>query len=225
MNPDVLQKLQKILARAEAGRGASEAEMQTAMALAQKIAAEHGLDLASIGPAQEKQTIETDRKDMGYRAGREKTEHEYIKQVLIACFDVMIVRYGVQSFVVIGERVDVQIAQYCHGFLENQFSKLMRQFIREVRQRTGYGTLVEQHSFYNGLSEGIIAGNRKVKQQVMGQSYALVLADKSVAVKARLAAEFPQLRTREVKRRDFDPQAAHHGLEQGRKIKLQHVIA
>jgi len=51
MNPDLLSKLQKVLALAK--RGGTEAEMQTAMRLAQEILAKHNLTLDDVETAQE----------------------------------------------------------------------------------------------------------------------------------------------------------------------------
>jgi len=231
MNDAIIAKLQKILARAEAGRGASQAEMETAMAMAQKLAAEHNLDIGAI-MAQSVETgkapsLDTDASYFGYRGKSAKPEHVYILWVLQACFGVQAIRMGRTSVCLVGEKTDVAMAQFCFKFLESQFSKLMRQFIAS-RGRTGYGTAVEQASFYTGLYQGIVAANKRAVEEQVGakrDAYALVLVNKSAIVKAKVAQLFPDVKITSEKARPMDWAAQAAGKARGAQIKLNQQIA
>lgn len=225
-NQAVIDQLQKILALADEGSGATEAEMQTAMAMAQKLALKHNLDLAAVmasGSAEEKSNaIKTERTDLKPRGASLQTEHRYIFRVLQQVFDVDVIMFGRRGFCLVGEKTDVAMAQFAFKFLENTYSKLMRRFIREVRCRDGYGTADEQHSFYSGLSRGIISANQRHKAEAKAENpgYTLVLVNKEAIVKARVAQEFPKLKITKQRDFDYDDSAASHGMEAGRKIKL-----
>lgn len=225
---EVMAKLEKILAKADSSRNPSQAEVETAMRLAQKIANENNLDIAAVMAAKKPEdktpSMEVKRADCCYRAGSQKIEHEFIFRVLRTCFDIEVVRLGKIGFVIIGEITDVQISQFCFAFLESMFSKLCRQYARS-RGYSNYGPAVLKASFYTGLELGIIEANLRVKKEAeAATSFALVLVDKKALVTHRMHQEFPNLRQGKPVHRPRDSEAEYAGLAKGRTIKLNHQL-
>lgn len=227
MNSEVFDKLKKILALAE--RGGTQAEMEAAMAKAQELASKHNIELGEVmaqrSDDDQADVIETDRVDMRYRAGTKKPEHSYIVQVLMTCFEVRAIYRGKFSLVFIGEKTDVQLAQFCFKFLESQFSKLMRRYIASIGG-AGYGNKNQQHSFYTGLASGISAVNRRIREEAKAtnESMALVLVKKEEVVNKRTSQEFPDLKTVKTPEYDVDYHAITNGISAGKSIKLNHAI-
>lgn len=222
----VLQKLQKILSRADTSRGATEAEAQAAMAAAQRLAIQHNLDLAAVmasGPADAPAKLETDKVEL-VAPNKHRPYSEPIAHVLQDCFDVSVIWVGRDArAVIIGEKTDVQLATYCWGWLQQTFPRLFRQYCdaRGLPFLTG----IPRRSYYVGLSRGIRESNQRQRAEAKtdkatGQSFALVLVKKEELVQARVAEEFPMLRNMARRTRSMDHEAFAHGQLEGRKIKL-----
>lgn len=222
----VLQKLQKILSRADTSRGATEAEAQAAMAAAQRLAIQHNLDLAAVmasGPADAPAKLETDKVEL-VAPNKHRPYSEPIAHVLQDCFDVSVIWVGRDArAVIIGEKTDVQLATYCWGWLQQTFPRLFRQYCDA--NGMPFVTGVVRRSYYVGVGQGIRESNHRQRAEakadkVTGQSFALVLVKKEELVQARVAEEFPMLRNIARRERQVNHDALYHGREQGRKIKL-----
>ncbi len=226
VDDSVLQKLQKILSRADTSRGATEAEAQAAMAAAQRLAIQHNLDLAGVmasGPVDATTPrLETDKTQL--RApNKHRPYSEPIAHVLIECFDVRVIWVGAADAVVIGEKTDVQLATYVWGWLQGVFPRLFRQYCDD--NGLPFLTGVVRRSYYVGLGQGIRENNRRQRAEAKadartGQSFALVLVKKDEVVQARVAQEFPQLRSIPNRARSVNHEALGSGRAEGRKIKL-----
>lgn len=242
MNEAIIAKLQKILARADTSRGATQAEAEAAMAKAQQLAIEHDIDLASISLETGKIEIETDRAELDGGTATQRPHHKPIAQVLMNCFDVRFIWHGVGSrwlakATIIGEKTDVVIATYCWKYLCDVYPELFRKYLagRGERIIDGYSYRFipstehkQRISFYEGLTVGIIKANQRQRAQAKadpssGSSYSLVLVKKEDAVAARCAQEFPNMgttRRREKTIDDFDQSAISAGYRAGLEIKL-----
>lgn len=227
MNEAIIEKLKKILARASEGRGASEAEMQTAMAMAQKLAVENNIDLASI-TLDEATGIEVERADVSStRSDSRRPHHHNIWQVLMSCFEVRLILLGGSRFAVIGEKTDIALATFCFHWLDKLYLQAYREFERQYVP--SFHTEAEQRrGFYHGLTRGIIANNQKAKKEAVAavaaessDAYALVVVKKEEAVEALVKAEFPHLRAGRSSTGRIDRGAAAAGFRKGSTIKLQ----
>lgn len=227
INDKVLDKLKKILSLANCS-GATESEMQSAMAKAQSLAMEHNVDLASIvlsdGKAPE---IDTERADIVSKTSdRRRPHHVYLSGILQKCFHVSTVYYGEHSsrLTLIGEKTDVAIARYVFDYLDIMFPKLHRQWCHDSGINGTYeDTTVRRRSYYVGLHHGICLANARKEDAVKSvdsSSYALVLKSKEDAVKARLLVEFPALKHSKIRDRRNDSTALQAGFVKGRDIKL-----
>ena len=245
MNDAIISKLQKILARADTSRGATQAEAEAAMAKAQQLAIEHDIDLASISLETGKIEIETDRAELDGGTATQRPHHRPIAQVLMHCFDVKVLWHGVGNrwlakATIIGEKTDVVIATYCWKYLCGVYPELFRKFSadhgsdlarwdRDTNYHFTTATEGKQRtSFYEGLTMGIIKANQRQRaqakaDQVSGSQYSLVLVQKEDAVAARCAQEFPKagtIRRREKSIDTYDQSAISAGYRAGLEIKL-----
>jgi len=241
MNSVIIEKLKKILARSTEGSGASEAEMQTAMAMAQKLAVENNIDLASISStAQDGNEIEVERVELSSnRSDRQRPHHDSIHTVLQNCFDVRVIYFGMHTsrFVLVGEKTDVALATFCFHWLDKAYLNLFRKW-DEANPRGSYDSdAVRRRSYYQGLGWGIISNNKRAKEEavktatvsgeasVSADSYALVLVNKKEAVEAKVEEEFPDLRKTKPRDLEIDYTARSAGHERGQKIKLSAQLA
>jgi hypothetical protein len=231
MNNDILAKLQKILAKADPARGATEAEAQSAMAMAQRLAIQHNIDLASVTvtDAIGCPNIETDRAELDGETATRRLHHESVAQVLIKCFDVAFLWRGTGSkCIIIGEKVDVFIATYCWEWLNTTYLELFRQYAKT--HPSHYSERIQRKSYYDGLTLGIVSVNQRQRAEAAasadGASFALVVATKKAAVDARVAEDFPNVKKgREPRRRtEIDRSALHNGHTAGKQIKLNNGL-
>jgi hypothetical protein len=96
MKDEVLEKIKKILARADTGRGATQAEAETAMAMVQKLCIEHNISMAQVEAAADAdnrpaQKMEAVKGTIKTKTRYEAPYHRPIMLVLQACFDVHII--------------------------------------------------------------------------------------------------------------------------------------
>lgn len=229
MDSNILEKLKKILALAE--RGATEGEMQAAMAKAQQLAIEHNIDLGSIqldtGKAP---TIETDKNVLKSEAsGQWRPHHDALYRILKACFQVEMIKTTwhdgkAAQAVIVGEKTDVAIATYVWHWLDGLFPKLHRAYCNNLGiSHTPADTAVRRRSYYDGLEVGIISTNRRAVRamdQANADKYAIVLVKKEEVVQARYKDEFPHVKKGSTRVKQTHDGAYYAGAEKGRTIKL-----
>ena len=227
----VLDKLQKILSRADTSRGSTEAEAQAAMAAAQRLAIQHNIDLASVVAAGDANGstpgLETDKASLASKTRGKRLHHLPIARVLMQCFDVEFIwTGGGGNACIIGEKTDVALATYCWAWLGETFPRLYKEWARAEGIEIGStGEHVRRRSYYDGLQRGISETNRRQREAAKrdaatGASFALVLVRKEEVVAARVAEEFPMLRKARASSREMDYRAYGQGHEAGRKIRL-----
>ena len=232
IDSSIIETLKKILAKADPTRGATEAEASTAMAAAQRLAIKHNIDLASVSvdePGAIK--IETDRVDLGGDGSTRRPHYKPIARALQNCFDICVIYCG-PRVVLIGEKTDLAIAQYCWAWLGEVFPRLYRDYVKAQGSFIGdksFDTVVRRRSFYEGLQYGIQNANARQRAEVRassdGERYALVLVRKEDVVNQRVTAEFPQLRSMRGRTTGTLYGAFDHGQTQGGKIRLNGGLA
>lgn len=195
----VMTKLEKLLTLA-GNKGATEAEMNTAMAKATELARAYNIDLASVDTDGEVKVEEMET-DFAVTNTKTKQEQPYHMPIIYALRAV----FGVKPFLAtytdhnqmrhitritwIGEKVDVAMAVYCWGWLENLFPKCWLDYRKANGIADNY---VSKRSYFTGLSEGIQAANRRAVESMGADrnKYALVLVNKEAIVTARAEAMF-----------------------------------
>lgn len=115
---DVIEKIRKLLAT----KGRTEAEVDTAQILAAALAAKHGLDIAAIDLAEERQRSTITHRQVGEWAVC-PYEATYASLICNRFFEIdSITRCGwTEKMVFIGTEWHIQIAEYVFNFLIKEF--------------------------------------------------------------------------------------------------------
>ena len=229
--PEVVSKLQNILARADTPRGSTEAEALAAMAAARKLAVQHGIDLATIavdsGKAPE---IQAEAGYAGVHTKYERNFHIPALNVVRAACDVQWVMSSywtpqcmrvITRIVFLGEPADVQMALKVWEWAQVAFPALYKQW----RDQTGTkASWKAERSYYVGLSHGMIAANTKATEEATTghrQEYALVLQSKETAIEALKLQVFQgPLKTLNTRVTKVDGAAYHAGHAKGKATKV-----
>ncbi len=222
---EILSKLRKVLALAN-GRNATKGEVEAAMAAARRIADEHDIDLASVdfNAEVDKQVMEVVRESGKYtRSARMRRYHVPIYQALRQVFGIRVLLLQ-DGYIFVGTTSDVAICKMLFPWLEKMFLELRRQAIRDMLIDD---TRDAARSFWHGVSEGIVANNRRdeeSKPEEVRSKLALVRVNKQALVDKRYAEMYPKVRTTRYKAGQ-SATAASVGYAAGRKITLRQTGA
>lgn len=233
MNEEVISKLKKILARADTSRGATEAEVQTAMRLAQELAIKNNIDLADIKIESPKSAGIDVKNDHVVLETYEKSYHWPVMGTVEECFDVRAIRFtGIRNgnayidrVVLVGEKTDLILARYALSYLLDLFPKCYLTY-RKTHDRKD--TWVLQKSYYRGLAVGIKEANRRQREELEKEDaskFALVLVEKKSIIETKMHELFPNLRTVRNRTKRHDNHAASAGYSKGRTVQLSAPIA
>lgn len=230
MDNTVIEKLKKILTLAN-NEGATQGEVEAAIARAREIAVKHNIELSSIDLTQDTSV------DNGFKIEKEETkaETEYFQpyyhsifNVLQNVFEVKIIYYTyrkgsclmLRRFHIIGTAVDIALAKAIFPYLEQVFPKMLRAEIKTGRLQRNTATV---NGFYQGLAHGIaLANKRKQQEEEKTESYALVLRKKEDLIKEFQEEEYENVKTRK-DRSTIDAAAWLRGGAEGKKINLSQL--
>lgn len=163
---NIISKIEKLLALA--GNNPSEAEAQAAMLKAQKLMAEHNLDMAQFkDQPQEKKEAVTE-----YFRGYHNTDWAIrLAQVICNNFRCNLLRAPHYGLVFVGLKEDVAICKAVFTFAAQTLDKNMKKLRRQYR-KAGKPT----DGISGDYSAGFIAGlQAKYKEQVNKNNWGLVL--------------------------------------------------
>lgn len=229
----ILERIRKCLALAN-GKNATQGEMEAAMGKAKEMALRYGVELASINIAAGKDAgagLTTDRKDTTLRSQREQRYHRFIYNVFQVVFGVRTItstkwvegqgRQAVCYFV--GESNDVAICLELFPWLEDVFYST---YYRAMKEGKVYSCAAHKNGIYFGLSQGIIAANKREEAKLDTQdskTWALVRVSKEALVTKRVEEEFPDLRKAKQSRVQVNNQAYAIGHAKGKTVNLNQV--
>lgn len=143
----IIEKVQKILAKV--GRGATEAETQTALAMARRLLAEHQITMADV--EREADAWSEDHLFLGARSPQE-TDHVVPileRHFFVRIFRVRMPRFGV-GLTFFGDPAAVELASWLYARLVDQYRALFRAYRAKTRRPVG-----DRVGYYFGLSEGL----------------------------------------------------------------------
>lgn len=239
MQNEIIEKLQKILALAS-GNGATQGEMEAAMARAKEIALKHGIELASI-PAREDSKVRTavnieTHKDLKTSTRYVHPYHVWVLRTLEDAFGVRFIywktRIGSHPYwsriYVLGEATDVTLAVGLFPWLESLFPSLYHKAWKAGKVSKDFAA---QNGFYAGLCMGIQEANKREEAKLSAEDrskWALVVQDKNALVQAEYDKYFVQPdgkepKARKQRQREYDYDAMAHGKEQGKNIRLNQL--
>ena len=236
MNNQVIEKIKKILKLAN-GAGASQGEIEAAMAKAKEVAMRYNIDLASVDVGSEDElkasmSVEKDS-SLRTRSKYKQPYHDWLFAVLEGVFSVKIIQtvhneYNgkrISALHIIGETVDVAICKEVYPWLEKVFPRTLS---KAVSQGILTYSAADTNGCYSGLYSGIIEVNRQEEEKLEVEDknrYALVVKQKDELVQEKLQEEFPHLKYNKARARQYNPFAADYGRREGRKINLNQVGA
>lgn len=186
--PEIIERIRKCLSLGDRSKGATEAEAQTAISMAQKLMAQHNLSMSDVDFKKE---VESGAKEATYEHGRSQLD-EYEKRLarlMDTLFDVehfltdvykkeeMIWRAGIK-FVGVGVDPDVANAAYLS----------MLGTIRRMGAGTAYQGASKRH-YMMGVIDGLISRaeqERRAEKQAAVKSREMVVT-KGAVIKAQLA--------------------------------------
>lgn len=231
---DIAAKIRKLLAIAN-DSSASEAERDTAMATACRLAEKHAIDMASVG---------ADAKGFGttvvatFRAQWPRTPQPpewagYVGSLLELFFFVKVfsskrLNYcegnvtADREVMLFGAECDRKVGKYIWVYLRREFLRLKG--IREKSLRRNLMTN-EVRSFYHGVAAGIRHNLQQARQHGAGFDDVMKDAAALIAVGRDLdhafASHFPNCQL--AKQRDVTPDV--HGYVAGREVQVRNAVA
>lgn len=230
-----IEKIRKLLTLGTAGRGGTQAEMETAMKKAMEIALEHGIDLASVGDGEVKAgAIDVNHLVIRFPGRKQYLPmHEQILNVIQACFGVRTIthvyRSGghklIVSMTIVGEQTDIEIAQFVWNYLEGMFKSCWKGYA--AGRGISSSAWVVSQSYYMGLRVGVIEVNRQVVaalSKAHADRYAVVLVNKEALVEKKMNELFPNLKNNKATKKKYDGAAYQSGVEKGKTIKLNSAL-
>lgn len=229
MDETLIKKLQALL-RVRTDRGASQNEMEIALAAAQRMAIKHKIDLATIcDESTEDESLGGEIIRKIFKTTFESETREpacslYVCAILKKFFSVKLValKPGVK-LAVIGKESDVDFAIYVYAYLRGTFNKLwyVEKDLYEYNDSS-------RDSFFRGLYDGLqtkLADVQMEMEKEAPEKYALVLvADESKLV-AKLKEFYPSLRQEKAKFGKYDHSAYESGKEQGGKVGINKPLS
>lgn len=224
---DKIMKRLEALLNLKTSRGASQAEMETAMAKATEIAFKYRINLDEI-VADEKGNTRVGM-DMVKRTFRTLSPvyHMELCSILNKFFGVQTVlaSEGSDRVHIIGTPMDVDFGIYVYAFLRVTFRQMWewQKFEDDLTER-------EARSFYRGLFEGLLKklGEEKAKMEMDATAIscrAIVLVDEhKVALAKRMKEEFPNSGRVSGQSIKIHTGAYEAGKEVGAAIKINKAI-
>lgn len=237
VDPQVIEKLRKVLNLAN-GRGATQGEMEAALARAREIAMKHNIDLASVSledpNAKSRLNIETDSSAVKTKSAYVRKHHRWIWSIIKNVFDVHVVvrtrprgsREMWENIWLVGEVNDLQVAREIVRWLDELLPEMFR---KHVALGDLDNVAADAHGFYLGMFEGIVAANKRAEEQVRKETgidsnkWALVVRSKEDAIEQKKADMFGRLGSVKHRMRGIDHSARGLGYVQGKQINLNQV--
>lgn len=234
MNEGMIDKLRKVLNLAN--KGATQGEMEAALARAKEIAMRYNIDLADIDladPNERKKAVQAEVQQGQVKSRYWRKHHRWICSVVEKVFGVRIIRCTIPrgsreeiiALHMIGESNDIAVATIMLKWLDELFPEAFKEQVR-----LGYcrDTAEYIHGYYKGLYWGLMEANKRKEEEVLATTdankYALVVRSKELAIAEMLAKAFPDMKEGEAPKVKKESQVAVQlGYQKGRTIKLNQV--
>lgn len=210
---DILNKIKKLL---RFKHGGTAAEIETALSLAQKLAAKHGIDINSLNP--DDPDLEPISHAPAAVLSRFQIECKLAAILVDEFFNVksMIARnhHLVSAIIFIGTQSDREIAGYIYDFL-----------VKHSRREwnTKRGRLRNREAFMQGLFFGL---KSKLREQEPKQTQVegIILADPKTRINKYIHEHFPNIGKEEIKSNSNAQAALNAGYKSGRNTNIRPAI-
>lgn len=216
----ILRRINSLLQRT-VRHGATQAEMEASLALAERLMLKHGLSRGDV------------REDGAFtrapltRPGvaRPAPEDRWIAAILLHHFCVQPLRDEHGRFIVVGRPHELQLAGYVAATLQAAYRRLWREHCSNLRAlQVAVGQprpRADRYSFYAGLTTGLDSRLTKERQKAVAEdpSIATALVRSSQDVQ-RYVEQLTGGRTRRARPRKLDPRVFRHGVDASAGIHL-----
>ena len=225
---EIMQRLEALL-RLRTDRGATEAEMQTAMAMAQKIAFKYRINLDEVNPnAQGDIKVGLDMIKRSFRTLNPDC-HRYLVDILNKFFGVKTCDdyAGHYNLFVVGTEMDVDFAIYVYQFLRFTFKKLWEW---QKYEDCLDDNKLNRNSFYHGLWKGLVEkmSEEKAAQEMEASKencLAMVLVDEhALMLNKKFLAEFPNTAKQRQSVTKVNAQVFEAGKAVGKSLSINKAI-
>jgi hypothetical protein len=193
-------------------RGGSAAEVETALALAQKLAMKNGIDFEKV-KEDEYHGREPITHGLAFRNSRIQTECKYVGLILNRFFNIktLLSSYGL---IFIGTKTNIEIAKYIYTFLVRHFRN---------EWKTKHGRLRKRDSFFYGMYLGIITKLEK-EQPKPGDEEGIILATECSRIEEYKNRIFGNLEKKEIKSGNDSQAALSKGYDSGRQTEIRKAV-
>lgn len=226
MNDALITKLQKLLALA--GNNPSQGEAEAAMAKAQALALENGIDLAMIGNAEDDSNkVVMEGMSFGQRL---PTVNTYVTSILAEFFNVKLLFTGNRELgrglIFIGKRDDIHTAKYIYRWLADTMVRCWHTYYHTI---SGVKLAQKQsylYGFYHGLQLKLKANKQtvfdsKLTNDDSRQKYALACVNLEQRMTDFINAKFgDSVKKQQKKTIDVDPSSYSKGVNDGSNCNI-----
>lgn len=225
MNDKLIERLKKLLALA--GNNPSEAEAQAALAKAQAVALEHGIDLALLGNVNsDEDQIHQEFISFGQRL---PTVNNYVANILVKFFNVKIITTGSRSngrgLIFVGKNDALQTAKYIYTWLSDTMVRCWHNY---YHKNPGVKLDFKQSyllGFYNGLYSKLEANKKTVESDRLTNDadknkYALTVVNLEKKFEDFLDEHFPDRRKGIAKKIAVEGNSYSKGVEDGSNCQI-----
>lgn len=171
---DILSKIRKLLDRAEAGSGSTEAEMEAAMALARKLMVEHNIAMHEAESSGSRRDMYETKACATYDKGI-PIHAEYVMRLIERRFFVRVIIRGGTRVMFFGTPENIETGRYVYNFLGVTFRKLWN-----ITSKAKAWPINNQALYYKGLADGLEAKLKESDPKDTGSVNAIQRVDTEI---------------------------------------------
>lgn len=206
MSQVIIDKVKKILAKV--GRGASEAEAQTAIAMAQRLLEQHNITMAEVD-APQSEFVE----EVAWDGSREPAEAVFIANILQGHFFVSLTTLKIPGtcnrYYLFGERANIEVSKWIWHRLTDQYRSLFRSYRISNRAPAS-----ERKSYYCGLTDGLsyrLRCERLATVECASGGYELALRKATDRLNEAFGIHYPTMKPAKTRSIDTAPTSYFEG--------------
>ena len=226
----VIEKVKKILAKADPTRNDCEAEVENAMRIAKRLMAEHDIEMTDVEVDEEDGSESFDfcneQCDLLVRGSLVGTVARAVRYITNTdCFRTSYYK-GTKKFYKMtfcGTRTDVAVAKMMYGMLWEMMKERARAVAREHGCSSDRSFI---RSYETGFSSGLVKNASEdvvFEDQKKNECYALMVVNKEQALSNWMKQEHSDLRTIRTGSgvRNINTEAYHRGYSDGKAVNLK----
>lgn len=230
VSDSVLSKIKKLLALSGSD---NQAEAELALSHAQRLAAEHNVNLALINIFDKtKKSAPIEKKEDISLGNRKSISQRFVTQILGNYFNVRCLytgsRYGGMRLILVGTKENIEMAEYVNGYLNATFMNLWRNYYSKSNCQ-----LSERGSFLVGLTQGLSNKLETEQKNVVTEKlqshtedtrnqFSLMVVNEKERLKEAVNGFFPSLRrAAHYQAKSYSSNVINDGIVAGSQINIR----